>query len=297
MNSQSVEYNGETYIRQGDGWLDSRRLKPPLTTSRELDRLYGAGSPQQIAFGTAKKSGVRKIGRLGKDFTGLKDSDFKDNVDGTTWRRRENLGGLLAERLSQKTGRGFSSHAVYRRPQVLLGEPPRFNAKDDKKINFKKAKFNFRLNESEARYSFYIEKPNYEINPEWEWGSFVRALRQPDLTLSIKKALERYDLQIIIELFPDGGEERRTLIEVHAADPLLRVESGVQRPITWETLADELSGFSVEDWCDLNIGRSMSRVDAISAGTNITPPIVDVFEAFLPLYDACGIKPTVETGQ
>lgn len=56
----------------------------------------------------------------GRDFTGLYDSDFKTNTEGTTWRSRASLAGRVSQLLSADTLYTFVSWAIYGWPVAFL---------------------------------------------------------------------------------------------------------------------------------------------------------------------------------
>jgi hypothetical protein len=292
--TKSVEFEGETYRHTGSQWINARTFTvPPLVISRQLDQRYGSVSSFLPSTAEPPIRGARPKGSRGRDFTGLAESDFKKGTTGTHWRARDSLGGLLAQRLSAVTGRSFQSHAIYPRAIVLIGEPPRFAPNNENKLNFRVAKYSFRLNEHAAHYGFYIEKSDEPMNEEWEWPRFLKALSQPMLVESLESASRKHDLRWSIDRWNSRQEngqwgDPHNSFEVLPADPLLRLHEGEQLALSWEQFAGELEHFSPGVWCDLRLHHTMPKLEAIEWGASIAEPVTEVFRALLPLYDACG---------
>lgn len=59
----------------------------------------------------------------GRDFHGLQETDFRGDILGTSWRARSSLGGLLAQSMSDATGREFESYPIYPYPTVHIAQP------------------------------------------------------------------------------------------------------------------------------------------------------------------------------
>ncbi len=285
-----LEHNGETYQRQGDSWINIKTsIKPPLVIIRELNLKWSAmprsGSPAPV-----KSTGARPKKHPGRDFMGLKEYDFSTDTTGTHWRREETLKGLLTHRLSTATGRNFESRAISYRPQVLIGEPPRFDKANVGGFNLRKAKFNFRLDEKKARYSLYIEKSDKPMDATWEWPIFLEALQKPEIVSYLEGLMENLGLHFHIELTEKEKKVSYREFAVHHEGSLVFLEEAEQSPITWNELFITLKEIRDTDWCDVNLGCVMSKEEAIDRGAEIATPVVDLYLALLRLYDACKRK-------
>ena len=101
-----------------------RRIWERIQHEQEIATKQSEGSQR-----TRRRRGGRSHASLGRDFHGLQDNDFRRDITGTSWRRRTELAGLLASRLSELNGLVFESHAVYRRPEVYIVQPEHWNPK------------------------------------------------------------------------------------------------------------------------------------------------------------------------
>ena len=213
--------------------------------------------------------------------TPLQASDFRRDVAGTSWRSRDGFGGLIMQQLADRTGRDFRSHAVFRRAQVLYGQPPRFAPSDAEKLNFRKAKFEFRLDDDSAAYGFYVERPDRAMDPSWEWPHFLAALRRPELAEPLAAAMRAHDLRW--EVVRSLGEEVIDTRHVLPGQPL----AGGGRDLTWAAFADELAAAADDEWLDVRLHTITGRDDALAQGLDLAGRVVTVYQALLPLYDAC----------
>ena len=285
MTDERYELNGETYQRSGTSWINSvTRIRPPQIIIQALDRMAGSASTGVGSSPTRTLS----AGGAGSNFRGLQSTDFKHNITGTSWRARSGLGGLLAQALSDRTGRPFASHAVDRTPLVLIGRPPRFDSNNADKINYRKAKFYFRLAPIGADFGLYIEKEDQPMDSGWEWPAFVEALRTEAVTHDIEKAMSAHGLTWSIQRYEGDAGGPRTEKGMFFGPPLVQFDETDERVITWPEVADQLETADPLDWYDVFLLGRLAQAKAIALGTAIVAPVVDVYEALLPLYDACG---------
>lgn len=224
--------------------------------------------------------------RYGAAFHGLAETDFQTSIKGTNWRARSGLGGLLAVRLSTLSGRIFESRAVARQPRVFITLP--YAAAP--KAPSRKAKFILGLDEAKAYHGFYIEKNFDEMDDSWDWPQLITALGD-DLALrhTLQDAMEEYDLGWKITLFDSDHEFKSTAIVTAESGGLaLRTEGNDQiRPLEWADFVAYLDELDDEEWCDLYLVQSISKTNAIELGVAIADEIAAVWNALLPLYDAC----------
>lgn len=279
MTSDEIyEMNGRRYRRTTSGWIDADTyVKPSLVVSRELDLRYSKPTQRTAAARPTRSAGSPRSRRAGYAFTGLVASDFRTNTEGTTWRRATTLAGLLAQTLRDKTGRDFVHHSVYRRQQVLFGEPPRFDKDNSDKFNFQPAKFFIQLTDTEARYGFYIEKPSGDRHPSSEWNTFLTAVTRPAIQTTVDWAAQAAPLRWQIEQSYAPEFRERTVWQQRVA------------PERWPEVVALLEAATPDKtrWIDLYLEASMSPDEAIAAGVAIAEPITAVFQSLLPVYDAC----------
>lgn len=226
----------------------------------------------------AKRRGRRRKSR----FKGLKDKDFQTGVKGTSWRARTGLGGLMADKLSEKTPYDFQSYAVYGRPENHIVIPDYY----DKGDRWKSAKFVLDLNEERARYGFYIEK-KADTEDTWDWSRFVEALNDNE---ELQDDTEETMRQMNLHWEFYAGEDDDQFIgraEV-AEDEGLQWESadGEIEILTWDAFVDVLQELDPGTWYHLYLVDRMEKEETIEQARRIAELTTDIYRMLLPLYEA-----------
>ena len=234
----------------------------------------------------------RSTRRRGLAFRGLQDHDFQNGVGGTSWRARTGLGGLLAEHLSDRARRFFQSYAIYRRAEVHVAQPTHYDAK----IKWQQVKFVFELDPVGATYGFYIEKNDGPMDDTWDWPRFLAALRdQPELRQRVDEAARRLELRWEVYVWDDGGLIAKVPPNPSGWAWQGQQAEGEEEEMAWPALVQRLDAIATDKWCDLYLLTSMSKEDAIAAGTGLADAAARAYDALLPLYDACRPRSTAGT--
>jgi hypothetical protein len=230
-----------------------------------------------------KKALARRRRKRGGKFKGLQENDFQEGVKGTSWRARTNLGGLLAQRMSEITKYTFQSYAVNPWPEVHIVQPSYY----DRRAREKRAKFIFELDEQCARYGFYIEKKDGPMDDEWDWSRFLSAL---DSDTGIQQEIEAAmrELELLWEIYISDeltvqvriGQENLVWEGQDTASP-----KGKEEDISWSGFVSRLRAVEVEQWCKLSLRAHMDKVQAMVEGVHIAVPVTKVYQALLPLYE------------
>jgi hypothetical protein len=275
-----VSIDGQTMvIRWTDGstWEGSVALQARILARRELEEQTRETRALQRKRRAASRADTR-----GRDFSGLVGGDFQDGVGGTTWRRREGLGGLLAQRLSDVAAREFQSYTVYRRPEVHVASPSHYTQKE----KWRQPKFDLALDEAKATYGFCIEKSDEPMDDTWHWAKFLAALEGgPELCQRIEAAMSQHSLDWRVwlrmesELVACVGLSGTMLVWTPLPD-------GEPVEMTWQGFFERLRGIPENRWCDLYLAADLPKAEAISAGAGVADRIVAVYRALAPLYEA-----------
>jgi len=277
-----VELDGPRMVIQ---YADGRQLE---TTVELQARIWNnMRAEERIRKSRARRTRLapkprQREGGKGLAFQGLQDHDFKKGTAGTHWRARTHLGGLLAQRMTNKCGYLFQSYAIYRRAAVHIAQPSYY----DSKLKRRQAKFMFQLDPDGATYGFYIEKNEGPMDDTWDWPRFLNALsRRVRVREQVEEAARQLGLQWAIYVPPDGG-----LIAQVRASPTGWTwepqEGDDPEEIDWAAFRRRLRAIETEKWCDLYLCASMGKQDAIAAGVEIADPVTEVYRALLPLYEA-----------
>ena len=188
---------------------------------------------------------------------GLVEDDFKKAVAGTCWRRRTDLAGSIAQRISDVSSRLFQSYAIYRRAMVHIAEPRFYNSKPKQHL----AKFVFELNPDSARYGFYIERNKGEMDVTWHWPKFISAIEtDSELQHAIHSAMERLNLSWCVNA---GEKEDLTAEVVVGSDGALTWKSAhpdSAEEISWIDFAERLRALAPNKAYDLFLTTSFPRM-------------------------------------
>ena len=222
--------------------------------------------------------------RSGFEFQGLQEQDFQKGVASTSWRRRSSLGGLLAQRMSDIVGKNFESYAIYRRAEVHIVQLHRYNTD----IRWREPKFVFDLDYERARYGFYIEKNEGPMDNSWKWLIFLDALeRNTMLRQAIQAVMCQLNLHWEIHVSEKGIEEMAA--QATATPQALtwkRETKDEPEIVTWHGFISRLGDIEPNKWCDLYLCAHLDKAACIAAGIGLAEPVVRVYHALLPLYQA-----------
>lgn len=288
--AERVTLDGKEYVYDNGRWYNAETfLTPPQMIVRRLERRRAAvvrpdPQPVQATKPKPKPPRTEPPARWGRSFDGLEASDFKRGVSGTTWRRKSTLAGLLASNLSDASGHFFTSHAVYRRPQIFLYVAE--HADEDQRQ--RSAKFYFQLDEEKAHYGFLIEKSDEKMDDKWDWSRFLSALeKDKELQETVAEAMDEHDLQWRVEVLDAQQEEYDRVATVAREEPLVWNEEGETEKVSWSDFVGRLRAIEDNQWCNLWLRATMEKDAAVEAGTGIADPVVAAYRALLPLYEAC----------
>ena len=280
---KTMELDGKTYKRIGDHWYDAETfIRPPQIVVQRLEARTPTPKTEKKSSSSSRSRTKKPSKRWGREFDGLEETDFKDGITGTSWRRRGSLGGLLAKELTNTTPCNFISYAVPRRPQIYVANPDCL----DRSNKYPAAKFHIQLDEEKAWYGFYVEKNDGPMDRSWDWKRCLESLaRDEDLQTQLETAMAENDLHWEVELLHDDNLVDDP-IQVTLGDPLAWQANGETEPISWEEFVEKLKELPQSYWCNLYLGKHMDKAQALAAGTNLADSVIAAYEAIYPLYDA-----------
>ncbi len=288
-----VNINGDQMvIRYEDGTL----LSTTVTQQRRivLDMEYDA---RAAAIGNESKQKNGDKGSRGGSsppirikeahFEGFRDTDFQPGTADTTWRSRKALGGVLAQRLVQRTSCDFQSWSVPRWPWVHIARTSHYR----RKVAGAHADIRFEvwLDESKARFGLSIERgsaSDLEGPVIWDWFRFLPTLSQNEV---VQQAVQKAMIEHGVIL--DIGFKKLAQQVRWEENSLFWIESGERASITWSDVAQRLKVIDANAWVDVVMCRKLSKDDAIARGAAIVDDIIPVFLSLLPVYEAVtGLK-------
>ncbi len=226
----------------------------------------------------------RNKGKQGALFEGLTERDFQASVTGTSWRARDYLGGLLAQRLSDALGEFFQSWAIYRQVRVYIVHAE--VSMSNREEGVRRSKFFFALGPEGAHYGLYIERNSGDMDGEWDWPRFVARLHSDAGRIqSVSAAIHEHGITALAYLSEGDDQTRLAGRLVGRSDGLawLPIE-GRAVAMAWPDFAELLSSLDLTLWCDLYFQAEMSKAEAMGLGIGIADRVVKTFVALLPLY-------------
>lgn len=266
---------------------DGRTISSPIRLQRRIwERIQDerAYAREQAAPKRAKRRGTSARSRknYGSKFERLQETDFSLDLTGTSWRRREELGGLLAITTSEKTGETFESSPVARRPQVHIVYPDHYSGETKLQV----AKFLFDLSEEGAFYGFYIEKSDGPMDDTWDWPRFLRTFAA-DTALQAKTLVAMENLNLYWMIVTEQGDEVLTrTISVDKGKLHLQTAANESESLDWSGFVGLLNDVPETVWCNLYLGARLNPSAAMELGVEIATEAARVYNALLPLYEA-----------
>jgi hypothetical protein len=211
-------------------------------------------------------------------FPGLDESDFKNTTEGTTWRSRGRLGGLVAQQLSDMSGRQFLSLSIYRRSQLYVYA--RELSMGTLKSGVRLPKFIVRLDPRALSYGFYIEKSDERMGSDWYWPRFLDLLSDTAWQEKIVNTMIERKLQWVLRFEPKkdascnyGKREETT--------PAFA--QGSESP-TFPAFLTHLQNLPPPQWCNLYIEKTTEKAEALAMKEEVSRPIVQTLNALVPMY-------------
>lgn len=230
--------------------------------------------------------------RRGRKFRGLQEHDFQRGVQDPSWRTLPRLGGMLAQAMSAATGCSFQSCAFGHRAEVHVvggaGQIPWTK-------RLYQVKFTFLVDERQASFGFYIEKykgvaycGTAPRGHTWYWSNMLDVL-QNDTVLQQQLENAMRQLHLHWDIGIRGARGFVAQVEVAQEGGLTWRRENQKNPgdITWPEFVERLKAIDIDKWCDLYLWAHMSKEQAVAARVDITKPVIEVFLALLPLYEAC----------
>ena len=270
------------YVESGDSFNGDRvileRIWMNICREEREETEKSAPKPRK---GTRRQGTGRGLSK-GRSFQGLCAGDFQEGTAGTSWRRRESLGGLLARHLTDRSSAYFESYPVPRQPMANIARPGHYG----EKIKWREAKFFIKLDTEQVSYGLYIERGVELQDDAWHWPRFLRSLRQSEaLRAEVEGAMARLDLHWEWYVWKGEGLVARVFRE-EGGWSWVDANGGGTESISWDEFLGRLEGADETKRCELYLCRDMPKEEAMSLGVHLVEPVTDVFVGLLPLYTA-----------
>ena len=259
-------------------WLDSGEEIDTTVTMQQriLAAMQRAQEERMKAPKSKRAASLKEHGTL---FTGLAETDFKDNVDGTCWRSRQQLGGAVT-RLLVTDRAVIESCSVYRRPEIQWGDIA--HGKQEKAWLL--GKFDCLADEHALTCGFLIERSDTQERPGDDWIRFMEWLDVRSNLAWLHKTMNDLQLDIWDRCSLFAGSISPV---ADGACWLMPTSNAVTREKhSLEALPEFLSLLPADKWVNLFIGTRIPKADALAHGKDVASDIAKVFNALMPAYES-----------
>ena len=248
-------------------------------------RATKVGLQERILTRMEKEASESKAGKsrtspdwMGKSFAGLLQLDFKDDVEGTHWRSREQLGGAVTRLIDARDP--MNSWSIYRRPQIHWASISRYGTGEA----WLDAKFFIRIQPETGLYGFYVERTNEPENARVDWLNLLNWLAVEDHVDWLHHMIQQQGMRIF-DPYPHLELAFNRTILPHDDGWMVDTHGLDTRLIRKRDLADHLAGVDESKWLNLVIGHQHSAEKLISKGVNVAALIAECFNSLLPVYE------------
>lgn len=258
-------------------WPDSGEEIDTTVTQQKriLDAMQRSQEERVKATKNKRSTSLKEHGTL---FGGLAETDFKDNVDGTCWRSRQQLGGAVTRLLTTDKA-VIESCSVYRLPEIQWSDI----AHVKKEKAWLLGKLDCLVDEQELACGFLIERSDTPERLGDDWTRFMEWLSVRDNLLWLHKTMNQHDLKIWDRCSLFTGSV------VPAADGdswIMPAKDGATgEKADLDALPPLLCALPADKWVNLFIGAKIPKADALARGKEMAADIAKVFNTLMPVYE------------
>lgn len=259
-------------IRWDTGEQIETDIKGQRRVLRNMEREFqrSTGSPRKVCV----------PGFYGTLFTGMAETDFSEDVTGTHWRSREQLGGAVARLVAAPFP--VDSWSIYHRPEVHWADRTRYPTRDA----WLQAKLAAVASSTGLWAGFYVERSNKPDDDRSDWDRFINWLGTGGESV-LAATVKEYGL-VIRDRKVDTSGAFPGLIAAEDGRWHHRQHDGRLEPVP--SLTEFLSGISRDRWIDLLIVRELPKADVLALGATLATDMGRLFTALLPLLEGSTAK-------
>ncbi len=214
---------------------------------------------------------------MGKSFAGLLSSDFKDAVDGTHWRSRDQLGGAVTRLIEAREP--MNSWSIYRRPEIHWAAISRHGTEA-----WFEAKFFIRLQAETGLYGYYVERSNERTETRLDWLNLMNWLADESHVVWLHGLLKKDGMRIF-DPYPDYEQAFNRTIFPDGKGWRVESPSGKPHKVAMTDLSRYLAEIDESEWLNLMIGHQHPAEALVSQGVSVAAFIAACFNALLPVYE------------
>ncbi len=251
--------------------------------ARDQEREKLAQEARQAA---RKRAAQAKRERAQPVFKGFVDADLEPRKRGFAWASRKELGRLLAKEMTRWSEGEYGFWLVPRKPEIHVARQGHYDR--DKRDS--RAAFFVVVNEHGASFGLRVGNPGGQPKKGWHSPAFLAALAQDSRPRrALRAAMKEYDLSLdVYARDVRYGQVGRVVVQDRGL--LWQRETADQeesRRMTWQDLVEYLRTMASKAQSDVYVRRLMPAAAALDAGVGVAEEILQVFQALLPMYEAC----------
>jgi len=224
--------------------------------------------------GKARRKGRASTSKLGEQFKGFSESDFKKTISGTKWRNRNCLGGAVTKKLLP-VKIPINSWAVSRKTAIHWQDMDHHRLADSRT----QAKLFALIDETDLSYGFFIERGNKRAEDTSDWNAYVAWLKKENNEALLNKIVSEHLLRIDVK----SGESVIGQIDAHEGKWKLKRQSDSE---DIGSLAEFFDKIPANSKIDLQIYQKAAKAEVLAHGEKIADDISALFGFLMPLYEA-----------
>jgi len=256
-------------------WEDGEEVSTTESMqSRIIECMY-----RELASVKAKKSGRSKQPASLKHavrFEGMGEADFSEDVEGTTWRHHNSLGGAVAVRLKSDKF-DIVSWPEFRRSAIHWADLTHRHH-DTRRLQ---ARFFARLDAASLYFGLDMESSSQEGQGGDDKNAFIEWLTDPANDSWLNEVVCNQNLSICD--IKKEGSFQWTIMSVGGK---WRMSNGEAEGKEIESLPNFLNELTDSARLDLRIYKTVKKGDVMTRGAGIADDIAGLFEKLLPVYEA-----------
>lgn len=254
-------------------WDDGEQLKTKIGFQEKIQERMERDARQQTT-GKTRNAPVW----MGRSFSGLQAGDFQEDVTGTHWRSREQLGGAVARLIDAREP--MNSWAIYHRPEIHWAAISRYRSEQA----WLEAKFFIRLDQESGSFGFYVERSDQPNDSKVDWLNFINWLGNDAHVIWLHRTMQNRGLRIADPYLELNMAFCRT-IDPDRNNWRVTFPDGRTEEIALAGLSGYLEKITETSWLNLIIGHRVIAEELVSQGAGVASTIAACFNDLLPIYE------------
>ncbi len=225
-----------------------------------------------------RRKGRGSLSKMGQEFKGFAESDFKTTISGTKWRNRNYLGGAVTKRLGS-VKLLINSWAVSRKTAIHWQDMSHHRLKDSRT----QAKFFALIDATDLSYGFYIERGNQNDLDTSDWNAFVAWLKKENNEALLNKIVSEHHLRI------DDKSGKSIIGQIDAHDGKWTIKKHRDGEGAGEeigSLAEFFETVPADAEIEFQIYQKAAKAEILAQGDKIADDISTLFGILMPFYEA-----------